>query len=273
MVSAADDKGKPRNGSDRNTSLRQRIRRGEVVFGPFMKLSCPPIVEIMGHAGFDFAIFDTEHGPITFESIEDLIRASEVAGISPLVRVYKNDPALISRALDLRAEGVIVPHVSSEEDAIRLTRASRYYPEGERGVCKYVRAADFSATDQHTYFSRANQDTLVVAIAEGSEGISNIDKILAVPGIDVVFVGPYDLSQSLGIPGQVDNPRVTQEIERIVDNARAAGIAVGTFVDNTAAAGRWLKAGIQFIAMSVDVGIVYQAAKGIVDSLAEIAKP
>lgn len=253
--------------AQRGRSLRLRLRRGEVVFGPFMKLASPQIVEIAGYAGFDFVILDTEHGPLSFETVENLVRAAQGVGIAPLVRVYENSPSLISRSLDVGAQGVLVPRISSKEEATGLARAARFAPEGERGVCCYVRAARFSDTDEHTYFDNANRNTVVIAMIEGKEGIVNLDEIISVPGLDVIFIGPYDLSQSLGMPGQVTSPEVTSEMQRVVQKARAAGLAVGTFVDNVEGARRWVGFGAQFIAFSVDVGIVYPAMRNVVRAL------
>lgn len=249
-------------------ALRKRILRGDTVFGTFMKLPSAQIVEILGLAGLDFAIFDAEHGPLTFESIEMLTRAAEAANICPLVRVYENDSALISRALDVGAEGVLVPHMVTAANVESLVSAARYHPEGNRGICRYVRAAGFSSVDRHTYFKNANENTLTVAMIEGKEGIANLDSILEVPGVDLVFVGPYDLSQSLGVPGQVEHPSVVEAMQDISAKALAKNVALGTFADDAKTALRWSNAGVQFIAISVDVGLFYESVKGLVDELA-----
>jgi 4-hydroxy-2-oxoheptanedioate aldolase len=247
--------------------LRKRIDRGETVFGTFMKLPSSQVVEIFGLAGLDFVILDTEHGPLSFESIETLILAAEVAGINPLVRVYDNDSALIGRALDLGAQGVLVPHISTAEAAARLAEASRFYPEGSRGICRYVRAARFSSTDRGDFFKRANAETLTVAMIEGTEGVANLDAILEVPGIDLVFVGPYDLSQALGVPGEVDNPLVLEAMSQIAKTAQVHKVALGTFADDPKTAVRWAEAGVQLIAVSTDVGLIYEKAKQTVHDL------
>lgn len=245
----------------RQQTLRGRIRNGETVFGPFVKLASPQVVEIAGYAGFDFVILDTEHGPLNADDVEGLVRAAEGAGIAPVVRVYENSPALVVRALDVGAQGVLVPHISSREDAGLLAKAARFAPEGERGVCRYVRAARFSGKDRSRYFREANENTLVVAMIEGREGVASLDEILAVPGLDVIFVGPYDLSQAMGLTGQVNDPKVIGEMRRVVERTRSRGLAVGTFVDDSEGARRWEELGVQFISYSVDVGIIYDAMR------------
>jgi 4-hydroxy-2-oxoheptanedioate aldolase len=247
--------------------LRDRLAEGETVFGPFMKLASPQIVEIAGLAGFDFVILDTEHGPLSFETVENLVRAAEVVDIAPLVRVYDKNPSLIVRGLDVGAQGVLVPHISSVAEAESLAETARFAPHGERGVCRYVRAAEFSSLDRYAYFDKANRNTLVIAMIEGEDGIGNLDEILSVSGIDVVFIGPYDLSQSLGIPGQVTDPRVVEKMREVADAVRSRGKVVGTFVDNAEAARRWADLGVQFISISVDVGLVYNGMRDTVVAL------
>jgi len=247
--------------------LRNRLLEGEIVFGPFMKMASPQIVEIAGHAGFDFVILDTEHGPLSFETVENLVRAAEVVGIAPLVRVYDKNPSLIVRSLDVGAQGVLVPHISSAVEAESLAETARFAPHGERGVCRYVRAAKFSSLDTYSYFDKANRNTLVIAMIEGEDGIANLDEILSVSGIDIVFIGPYDLSQSLGIPGQVTDVRVVTQMGRVADAVRSRGKIVGTFVDNVEEARRWADLGIQFISISVDVGLVFNGMRDTVVAL------
>lgn len=247
--------------------LKEKLQNGEIVCGPFMKIPSPTIVEIFGMSGFDFVLFDMEHGPIDTESIEDMIRAAQLAGTSPIARVSSNEASLFSRVLDIGVEGLLVPQVSSREEAENIVRGSLFSPEGERGVCRYVRAASYSHEDKKRYFERANRETVVIALVEGVKGIDNIEDIIQVPGIDVVFIGPYDLSQSLGVPGDIESDLVSGKMNEMVKKTRQAGLAVGTFVDNLTAAEKWVRHGIQFIAYAVDVGIIYEASKAIVDKI------
>lgn len=248
-------------------SLRQALAEGRVVLGPFCKLSAPQHMEIFGHAGFDFVILDCEHGPMSTETVENLVRAAEVTGLQTLVRVPQNEPALINRMLDLGATGIIVPHVSTPDEARRLASAARYVPDGERGLCRYVRAAKYSKTDRYRYLEEANRDVIVVAMIESSEGFRNLPGILATKGLDAVFVGPYDLSQSLGIPGRAEAPEVERTMAAIVAQAKQAGVAAATFVESPEGAKKWAEAGVQIISYSTDVGIILAASTGIVRSV------
>lgn len=248
-------------------NLKRRLLDGHKVAGLFMKFSSPGLVEIFGKAGFDFVIIDTEHGPLNTETVENLVRAAELTGISPIVRVRRNEPSLISRVLDVGAEGILVPQVTNGDEALRAVKAAKFAPEGERGVCCYVRAASYSHENKFSYFQRANQDNVIIILIEGRQGIESLHQIIQVPGIDVLFIGPYDLSQSMGLPGQVDHPLVLGKMREVVDKARQAGLAVGTFVDNLEAAAMWSGLGVQLIAYSVDAAIIYQASRELVLSI------
>lgn len=250
--------------------LRQRLAAGEVLVGPFMKTLDPAFVEAAGFSGFDFAILDMEHGPVGTENLANLLRAARVVSMAPIVRVPEISAQAIGKALDLGACGVQVPQVSSATEAREAVRLAKFHPAGERGVCRFVRSAGYGSIPRARYFAESNE-ALVVIQLEGSRALDSLDEILLVEGIDVLFVGPYDLSQSLGLPGEVGHPIVTAAVERIAAKAHAAGKVVGTFVDDSAAAARWIAAGIRYISYSVDVGIFQEACRGIVESLVPAA--
>ena len=252
---------------DMARDLRGRLSSGEVVVGPFMKTLDPSFVEAAGFSGFDFAILDMEHGPVGTENLANLLRAARVSSMAPIVRVPGISAESIGKALDLGAVGVQVPQVSSAAEAREALHHAKFHPAGERGVCRFVRSAGYGSIPRARYFAESNEALLVIQL-EGEKALSGLEEILQVEGIDVLFIGPYDLSQSLGVPGEVGHPKVTAAMERIVARARAAGIAVGTFVDDRAAASRWIDAGITYISYSVDVGIFQEACRGIVEGLA-----
>lgn len=191
----------------RTNQLKTKIQRGEVVLGPFINCAYPAFIEICGHAGFDFAVIDLEHGPLNALVAEDLCRAADCVGIAPLVRVSKNDAAEIQRALDIGSAGVQVPQIETKTDAEAVVRAAKYSPLGSRGLSFYTRAGVYTAAGTQIT-DKLNNETLIVIHVEGKRGIDNLEEIVSVPHIDVVFLGPYDLSQSLGIPGQVQDERV-----------------------------------------------------------------
>jgi 4-hydroxy-2-oxoheptanedioate aldolase len=224
------------------------------VFGPFSKTCDPAFIEVMGYAGFDFVILDLEHGPNSVQTLQNLIRAAQVSGIFPIVRVKEEPFSVIGEVLDIGAGGIQVPQITKPEEAHKVMQLAKFAPQGMRGVCRFVRAANYSSMDRFQYFKQANE-ALIVLQLEGEKAITNIDAILDVAGIDIIFIGPYDLSQSLGVPGQVDHPEVEKSMKGIVEKCVQKDVVVGTFVDTIENAQKWKKLGIKYISYSVDVGI------------------
>lgn len=250
--------------------FRNKLRNGDVVFGVFCKTSAPEMIECLGYAGFDFCILDQEHGPIGMETLQNLIRAAEMSGICPIVRAGEIDESGISHPLDVGVAGVQVPQVNSLEDAKRVIELSRYAPRGKRGVCRFVRAARYSDMDRQSYFQSANE-TIIVLQLEGS-AISAYKEVVQLPDVDVFFIGPYDISQTLGMTGQIDAPEVQAKVKEIIGIVRAAGKAAGVFADTPEQAKRWIDAGCQYIAYSVDYGIFIEACKSLRLTLSSIVE-
>ena len=249
------------------SSLKQRLLAGETLVGCFSKLTDPAVAEIAGLAGMDFIILDQEHGAVSSERLQDLIRACECGGIAPVVRLLNKDETLILRALDSGSEGVQVPQVCTVDDAEMLAKASRFHPLGNRGVCRYVRAAGYGSIPSEEHFSASNSRVLTIAHIEGLEGIANLGKICSVSGVDVLFIGPYDLSQSCGVPGQVDHPAVERRMAEAVAIARSNGLTVGTFVESVESARKWISVGVRYLAYSVDVALLFAQFRSVVKSL------
>ncbi|MBN1343578.1 MAG: aldolase [Phycisphaerae bacterium] len=252
-------------------NLKDKMRAGDFCVGPFLKTGSSAIIEVTGHAGLDFVILDMEHGPLSYEALEHHVLAADHVGLAPIVRVEAITEHSIIRPLDKGAAGLVVPHVDSAEMAQSVIRFSRFGPQGQRGMDIYARAAQFGHMPKQEYLKKANETTLLALQIEGAEGIRNLDEILAVPGSDVIFVGPYDLSQSLGVPGEINHPEVISAVERIVEKVRSADRHVGIYADDVETARKWIRLGVQFVALSVDTAIYYQACKRLVASLREPA--
>ena len=228
--------------------------------GPFMICTDPAMVEAAGHAGYDFVLLDMEHGTTTFQELPNLIRAANVTGVCPVVRVPRGSDIWIDQALDVGAGAVMIPQIDTAEQARAAVSAAKFSPVGTRGTCRFVRSAGFGAVPGSEYFSRA-QDTVVILQAEGQKAIDNLDEILDVPGIDVVFVGPYDLSSSLGHVGEIDHPEVIAAIKQIIAKAAAKGVKIGCFADTVEGGKKWRDMGVKFIGYGCDTYIFMQAAK------------
>lgn len=247
--------------------IKAALKGGQSLIGSFFRLPSPDLAEIFGEAGFDFIIIDQEHGPLTPETTSNLVRACDLVGMATIVRIPDNQPWYFQHALDVGALGVQIPQIRTLTDAERAVRFSKFSPLGLRGVCRNVRAARYSARDRFDYLEGSNRDTLVVIQIESKEGIENITEILGVPGIDVVFIGPYDLSQSLGFVGQVNHPLVRSAMEQVVTACQRAGVASGVYADSAEAVSHWVGMGVQYIAIGVDTAMIYNLTSKLVAEL------
>jgi len=214
----------------------------------------------------DFIILDTEHGPLDMMDVEMMCHAADAADVAPIVRVGELNDWMILRALDVGAAGVEVPQIRRKADAEAVVRAAKYTPLGERGLSIITRAGALG-TRGPKYTDMANEETVVIVHIEGVEGVNNLDEVLAVDGLDVIFLGPYDLSQSLGIPGQVDDPRVEETIRECVRKIKAAGKFPGSFAKDIPTANRMVEMGMQYMSVSVDAAIYQNACRDIVSQV------
>jgi 2-dehydro-3-deoxyglucarate aldolase len=240
-------------------NLKEKLRRGVPTIGTWLTLAHPALAEMAARAGFDWVAVDLEHSSITLRECEDLIRVLDLAGATPLVRLTANDPDLIKRVMDSGACGVIVPSVSTPEEAELAVEAVHYPPRGRRGV-GLARAHGYGA-DFSGYLKRLEREVVVVAMIENAQGVENVELILAVPGVDAYFIGPYDLSASLGVAGKTSHRKVKDSIARIRAAGRRARKPGGLHVvePDIAALHRCLKQGFGFIAYSLETRI-YDAA-------------
>lgn len=229
-----------------------RLRSGQPVFGISNQHPAPVLVEIAGLLGFHFVMLDCEHGSLGLETLEHLMRAAELAGITPIVRVSRNEPDLILRCLDAGAHGIQVPNVNTADDARKAVEAARYHPLGRRGMAM-MRPADYGLTSSWSdYLLAANERTMLVVHVETMKAVENLDDLLAVHGIDVYFVGPADLSQSLGLPGELDHPRVVETVRQAVVRIRAAGRVPGVYAPDPTSARAYRELGAGYLMASLN---------------------
>ncbi len=201
--------------------LKEKLLASELVVGMSEHTGSPVLAEIMGIAGFDYVWIDTEHTPLSLETVENLVRASDSVGTTPIVRIYKNDPHLIMRVLDTGAQGVIVPQIRTAEDARRTVEACKYPPEGIRGVCSGVRAVGYSFVNWETKAREANQEKLIGMIIENRDAVNNLDEILTVSGVDAIIPGAADYSQDVGLTRS--HPDVEAVMQDVIRRTLAAG--------------------------------------------------
>ncbi|NJM08995.1 hypothetical protein HC891_26545 [Candidatus Gracilibacteria bacterium] len=210
--------------------LRARLGRGQALRGLFVGIPSPALIEMAGHAGFDFVVIDNEHGPASLETTEHLLRAAGSVGLAAIVRASGVEQREILRILDLGPAGIQIPQVNTAEQARDLVRFTHFPPEGMRGVAFSTRAAGFGFHGGAEYMQRVDSELQVVAHIETAEALANLDTLLAVDGIDIWFIGPTDLSVSLGYPGQPAHPAVRQAIDDALERIRRAGRIAGLMV-------------------------------------------
>jgi 2,4-dihydroxyhept-2-ene-1,7-dioic acid aldolase len=245
---------------NQTNSLRKRILNKETVYGTFYKLNCPDVAEMIGNAQFDFIIIDTEHANFSPYDTANIIRASDSAGLSSIVRVRAATDEDVLHALDSGADGVQIPSITSMETAKSVCRSAKYFPEGGRGLSMTQRSAMYGAWNkEQNYYSYANENSLVVVHVENCEMAAQVDELCDIPQIDVVFVGPGDLSQSLGKPGQLNDPEVVALVELVIQKVLAKGKVAGVFCGNMASVEHYRKLGVTYIAYSSDTSIVANA--------------
>jgi 2-dehydro-3-deoxyglucarate aldolase/4-hydroxy-2-oxoheptanedioate aldolase len=234
------------------------------LIGTLVTLASPDVAEVLSHVGFDYLWIDTEHAPLDFAHVQQMIQA--VGGRCPcLVRVPENKEVWIKKALDTGCDGIVVPQVRSAAEAENVIGWSLYPPAGERSV-GVSRAHKYGMAFQE-YVETANDELVIVLQVEHVEGVRNIASIARVPGIDAILIGPFDLSGSLGVLGQIAHPRVREAIEEVKRHCKEAGVPMGIFAVDVEFAKNSIGEGFSLIALGLDVFYLWQSAQAALESL------
>jgi 4-hydroxy-2-oxoheptanedioate aldolase len=242
-----------------NGAVKRRLMAGETVFGSFFKVDSPTIAELYGLAGFDFLILDAEHGCLSHSQIENLVRTCELMGMSSVVRTPDAEEANLLHVLDSGASGIQVPSLKSASEVRDVIRKAKYWPVGERGSARACRAAGYGTMAD--YEQRANAETLVSVHVENKEMVEDIEALCQIDELDVLFIGPGDLSASLGHPGNAGHPDVVAAIDRVIEVA-AGRKHLGTVVGNAKALETYVARGVHYIAWLSDLGLMRGALAG-----------
>ncbi|OBH34388.1 hypothetical protein A5692_13175 [Mycobacterium sp. E342] len=226
--------------------------------GPFIKCPHPEMVEVLARGGFDFAVADMEHTPLEPAALYPMVLAAELYGMPLVVRIPLRNEMYFKKVLDLGVRYVQVPFVQTAADAEEAMRLSHFSPEGGRGLCRFVRAAGFSDVPKDNYMRGANEDVRLVLQIEDHVGVDNIEAITSVPGIDTVFIGPWDLSASYGVPGDVWNPIVAEAMQKVATLVTGKGLRLGAFTDTAEGVRRLADLGATLIEYGSDLQLAYQ---------------
>jgi 4-hydroxy-2-oxoheptanedioate aldolase len=242
-------------------SFKRALKAGKPQIGLWSSLSSNYTVEVIAGAGFDWILLDCEHSPNDLESLLTQLQAAAPYPTTPVVRVPWNDMVTIKRVLDVGAQSLLVPYVSTAEEARAAVAFTRYPPAGARGVAGTTRATRFGRVKD--YAKRAHEELCLLVQVETEAAVANIESICAVDGIDGVFIGPADLHASMGYPGEIANAKVKPVIDEAIRRIRKAGKAPGILTPSEADAKHWLGCGALFVAVGADVGILARGAEAL----------
>jgi len=248
--------------------VKQKLSTGKVTLGGWVMIGHPASAELMASCGFDWVVIDTEHTSIGFEILENLLRAIELKGALPLVRLPGHDPITLKRCLDIGARGIIVPMVNSAQQAREVLAAAKFPPLGVRGA-SLCRPSEYGENFA-AYYRDHNDDVLVIAMIEHLDAVANINEIVTVQGFDALFIGPYDLSSSMGIVGEFEHPKLKEALAKVQQAAKAANLPIGLHVvpPDLEQVRRRAAEGFQFIACSIDTQMILSCGKQLARALA-----
>jgi 2-dehydro-3-deoxyglucarate aldolase len=255
-----------------NDSLKQKLKSNALTLGSWITLGHPSIAEILARAGFDWLVVDMEHTTISIEQAGELIRTIDLCGVSPLVRLTSNHPDQIKRVMDAGAHGIVVPMVNSADDAIRAVAATRYAPQGTRGV-GLARAQQFGPGFKD-YLHWQQDGPVVIVQIEHRDALDRLESILSVQGVDGFIIGPYDLSCSMGMPGEFERPEFKQAMDRILTTGLTMGCVAGLHIvePDQSRLRQVIAEGYRFIAYSVDIRMLDASARAGVAVAKEMIK-
>ena len=233
-------------------NLKKKLKEGKAAIGTFIVCNAPDLVEIAGLAGFDFVIIDNEHGPMRAESTQHMIRAAEVRGITPIVRIPDRLESTILHTLDIGAHGIQVPQVNNAEAAKEIIERGKYEPIGKRGLA-FPKSADYGMSGISNFTDHSNEQTLIITHCENKTCLDNLEEICRIPEIDVIFLGPYDMSQSMGVTGQVTHELVENAAKKVLEITKKYNKIAGIFAGNGEIAKKRAQQGFKFISMGMDI--------------------
>ena len=250
---------------------KQALREGKAILGTMIaEIRQPAIMQLMVNGGFDYVIIDNEHGPFNIETIADLSRTAVYLGLTPIVRVPDIAYPYIAQSLDGGAQGIMAPRIYTAAQAKQVVDTVKYPPFGQRGSALSRGHTAFRGGNVSEIMAQANEETMVVIQIETVEALDAIDEIVSVPGVDVAFIGPNDLSIALGVPGQMNSPLLISAFEKVMDACARRGVTTAIQMNDMKLALHWASQGIKMMSYSADAGLFTSAALGATNALREV---
>lgn len=243
-------------------AFKRSVHGKKALRGTFVKMNCPTAIEALGLTGLDFVIIDGEHAPLDEMHLEAMLRAADCVGLPVVVRVPTAEEGHILKALDMGAAGIQIPGLTSVQEVRACMRSALYAPEGHRGLSFAQRSARYGTMDKFDYMRQSNANLVQVFHIENREMAERVEELCQVKGIDVLFVGPMDLSQSFGHPGDPSSPEEQAAIGRIIETAARYDVPVGIFAGTAEAAAKYEAMGVRYIAIGSDISFLMSGAKG-----------
>jgi len=237
--------------------MKAKLAKKEVLWGASVtRVPAAPIVELYGMIGLDFVWIDMEHSDFSFRDLSDLTCAARSVGISPLVRIAENDPKLIMKSLECGADGLVIPDVRNAQEAGKIVQAAKFFPLGTRGLAGSDIKCRYGLTDLKTYMAENNNQTLLVPQIEHKDAVQEAEKIVSVDGIDLLFVGRMDLSQSLGQPGQMNHPLVSEATIKVATVCKNQGKGFALAVGSPEDAKKAISLGARFLVIASEMSLI-----------------
>lgn len=247
---------------------KAKLKKGEICIGTMLRdVRSPQVIQLLAASGWDFVLVDLEHGQFSMETVADFASVARYEEITLIIRVSDKEYHLMARPLDNGAEGLLCPRVASRRQAEGIIQATKYAPIGDRGVTVVGINTAYRPVEMSEYLQFSNDSTLIVVQIESVETLNHLDEIFSVPGIDATMIGPADLSQTMGIPGQVNHPRMRDAYQQVIDACKKHGVAAGVHLQDPDLLKEWMLRGMRFVAYKTDFRLLQDASRAALKAL------
>ncbi|MBI3586020.1 MAG: hypothetical protein HY088_02690 [Ignavibacteriales bacterium] len=253
--------------------LKRALKEGKNLIGTMLvEIRQPAVMQFLANAGFDFVLIDNEHGPFNLETIAELSRAAKFVGLTPIVRVPDITYTYVTQALDSGAQGVMIPRITNVQQVKDVIQMMKYPPAGKRGTVLGRGHTEFKSGSLAEMMATANEESLLVVQIETKQALDTIEEIISVPGVDVAFIGPTDLSVALGVPGAMNDPTLIAAIEKIIGVCRRHKIVTAIQANDLDFGISWAKKGVRMVSFNSEAGLMMKAGKDAVAAIGGVAK-